>query len=50
MRFMASYYKFVYGVGVILLMIFMPMGLAGVVKSIFKKKKKQKQTRISEVE
>ncbi len=45
MRFMASYYKFVYGVGVILLMIFMPMGLAGLVNSFFKKRKKKKQSK-----
>lgn len=50
MRFMASYYKFVYGVGVILLMIFMPMGLAGMVKTFFKKRKKtQNQPIKSEV-
>lgn len=50
MRFMATYYKFVYGVGVILLMIFMPMGLAGLVKTFFKKRKnKNPETTKSEV-
>jgi branched-chain amino acid transport system permease protein len=50
MRFMASYYKFVYGVGVILLMIFMPMGLAGMVKSLIKSLKKKKQQKNREVD
>jgi len=49
MRFMASYYKFVYGIGVILLMVFMPMGLAGLVRSIARKMKKKKQIKNSEV-
>ena len=37
MRGLQTYYKFIYGVGVIVIMIFMPMGFAGIVKSIFTK-------------
>lgn len=34
LRFLASYYKLVYGVVVIILMIFMPMGIMGIVNGI----------------
>ncbi|MGI6161812.1 MAG: branched-chain amino acid ABC transporter permease [Christensenellales bacterium] len=47
MRFLASYYKFVYGVGVILLMVFMPMGLAGLAKDIYKKIKRKKKINLA---
>ena len=50
MRFLQSYYKLVYGVGVIILMVFMPMGIMGFVSMIkekirttLKKKKAGKQ-------
>lgn len=34
LRFLQSYYKLVYGIGVIILMVFMPMGIMGLVSSI----------------
>lgn len=34
MRFLESYYKLVYGVGVIILMVFMPMGIMGFVSFV----------------
>ncbi len=37
LRPVQQYLKLAYGIGVILLMIFMPMGLAGMVKSITKR-------------
>jgi len=46
MRVLASYYKLVYGIGVILLMIFMPMGLAGLVQTIYKKIKRRKKAKM----
>ena len=35
MRFLATYYKFIYGIGVVLVMIFMPRGFAGLFRDIF---------------
>ena len=32
MRFLQTYYKLVYGIGVIVIMVFMPQGVAGMVK------------------
>lgn len=40
LRPVQQYLKLMYGIGVILLMIFMPMGLAGLVTSITKKRRK----------
>lgn len=37
MRFLQSYYKFIYGIGVVLVMIFMPRGFAGIFKDVFDK-------------
>jgi len=41
LRFMQKYLQFIYGVGVILLMVFMPMGLAGVAFNICKSIKRK---------
>lgn len=50
LRFLQSYYKLVYGVGVIILMIVMPMGIMGLVEKakyklhvLYKKKQLQKE-------
>jgi branched-chain amino acid transport system permease protein len=40
LRPVKEYLKLFYGIGVILLMVFMPMGLAGLITSIVKKKRK----------
>lgn len=40
LRPVQQYLKLMYGIGVILLMVFMPMGLAGLITSILKKKRK----------
>ena len=34
MRFLQTYYKLVYGIGVIVLMVFMPEGIAGLIKQL----------------
>lgn len=34
MRFLQTYYKLVYGIGVIILMVFMPEGIAGMIKQL----------------
>ncbi len=36
MRFLQNYYKLIYGIGIIVLMIFMPMGIAGLFKNFQK--------------
>ena len=50
LRPLKEYLRFVYGIGIMLLMVFMPMGLAGVVSSIankFKKNKIKKESGVS---
>lgn len=42
LRPVQQYLKLIYGIGVILLMVFMPMGLAGLMTSLLKKKRKAK--------
>jgi branched-chain amino acid transport system permease protein len=42
LRPLKEYIRFVYGIGIMILMVFMPMGLAGVAKSITNKLKKNK--------
>ena len=49
LRPVQQYLKLMYGIGVILLMVFMPMGLAGLLTSFLKKKSK-KQTEVTEDE
>lgn len=43
MRFLQTYYKLIYGIGVIILMVFMPMGIAGLVKEISARVLKRKK-------
>jgi branched-chain amino acid transport system permease protein len=54
MRWLNEYYKLIYGVGVIILMIFMPMGLMGIIDNfkykIIGKIKKRKQSNAIETE
>ncbi len=51
LRFMQQYLQLIYGIGVILLMVFMPMGLAGLAskvgKKIRRKRKGKKSTTLS---
>lgn len=42
LRVLESYMQLIYGIGVILLMIFMPMGLAGILQNVQRKIKKRK--------
>lgn len=49
LRPVQQYLKLMYGIGVILLMVFMPMGLAGLLTSFLKKKRKS-QTEVTEDE
>lgn len=41
MRFLQEYYKLIYGVGIIFLMIGMPMGIMGTIESAYKKFRKK---------
>lgn len=45
LRPMREYIKFIYGLGIMVLMVFMPMGLAGVTTSIANKIKKNKKNK-----
>ncbi len=50
LRPLKEYIRFVYGLGIMILMVFMPMGLAGVANSIinkFKSNKKKKESGVS---
>ncbi|MGI6161586.1 MAG: branched-chain amino acid ABC transporter permease [Christensenellales bacterium] len=43
MHVLQNYYKLIYGVGIIILMIFMPMGISGMIKSIQKSFARRKE-------
>ncbi|NLC84558.1 MAG: hypothetical protein GX749_05725, partial [Ruminococcaceae bacterium] len=48
LRPVQQYLKLAYGIGVILLMIFMPMGLAGMVKSITTRFRRKVEVTVNE--
>ncbi|MGI6162107.1 MAG: branched-chain amino acid ABC transporter permease [Christensenellales bacterium] len=50
MRFMQTYYKLVYGIGVIIVMVFMPMGIAGMVKDLLMRITRRKTPAVDDTE